>query len=227
MTLAQIVARLAGLVAVVAVVAVTAATIGLPSAAQLRATFAGMGWWAGAGFAVLYAAVALSPLPKTVFTLAAGALFGVAEGLPAVLAGATAGAVAAFYLSRVLGRDAVRRLTGVRLNRFDDLLARSGLTAVLVARLVPVVPFTAVNYVAGLTAVRLRDFLLGTVVGIVPATTAYVTIGAYGGRPGSWPVWAAVATLMGLTAVGAAAGWRRRHTTASAADASRQPGPED
>lgn len=211
MTRVQVAVRLAAFVAVVIAIVVIAATVGLPSAAQLRGTFAPMGWWAGVGFAALYAAVSLSPLPKTVFTLAAGALFGVAEGLTSVLAGAMLGAVAAFYLGRALGRDAMHQLIGMRLDRFDELLARRGFATVLVARLVPVVPFTAVNYAAGLTAVRFQDFLLATVVGILPATAAYVTIGAYGRRPGAWPLWAAIGTLAALTAAGALAGWRRRH----------------
>jgi uncharacterized membrane protein YdjX (TVP38/TMEM64 family) len=158
-----------------------------------------------------------------VFTLAAGALFGLGEGLLVVAAGAMAGASTAFWLGRFLGRDAVHRLTGLRVGRFDEQQARRGLVAVQVARLVPVMPFTAVNYVAGLTALRARDFLLGTVIGILPATTAYVTVGTYGGQPGSWPLWAAVATLTVLTEAGVGAGWwRRRHRSATRAGV---PGP--
>ena len=76
--------------------------IGVPSLAQLRASFAGLGWWAGAGYAAVYAAASLSPLPKSVFTLAAGAVFGLAQGLIVVVVGACAGAVLAFYLARTL-----------------------------------------------------------------------------------------------------------------------------
>lgn len=225
MTRLQVAVRLAVFVAVVIAVVIIAATVGLPTAAQLRARFDPMGWWAGIGFAALYAVVSLSPLPKTVFTLAAGTLFGVAEGLTSVLAGATAGAIAAFCLGRGLGREAVHRLTGMRLDRFDDLLMRRGLAAVLVARLVPVVPFTTVNYAAGLTTIRFRDFLTGTVVGMVPATAAYVTIGAYGGRPGEWPLWAAIGTLAALTVAGAVAGWwRRRHHVVPASPAPEKVG---
>lgn len=211
MTRVHAAVRLAAFLAVVIAIVVIAATVGLPSPAQLRGAFAPLGWWAGVGFAVLYAALSLSPLPKTVFTLAAGATFGVAEGLTSVLAGAMLGAVAGFYLGRALGRDAVHQLIGIRLDRLDQLLARRGFSAVLVARLMPVVPFTAVNYAAGLTAVRFRDFLLATFVGMLPATAAYVTIGAYGQRPGAWPLWAAIGALATLTTAGAVAGWRRRH----------------
>jgi uncharacterized membrane protein YdjX (TVP38/TMEM64 family) len=64
--------------------------------------------------------------------------------------------------------------------------------------------------VAGLTAVRLRDFIAGTAVGMLPTTTAYVTIGAYGWQPGAWPLWVALATLVVFTAGGFAADRYRR-----------------
>lgn len=210
MTRSRAVLQLAGVLALIAGIAVAAATIGIPSTAELRATFGAMGWWADAGFAALYAAVTLSPLPKTVFTLAAGALFGIGNGLPVVFVGAMVGAVAAFYLARILGRDAVRRLTGSHVNRFENLLDRHGLVAVLAARLIPVVPFTAVNYAAGMTTIRPRTFFLGTAIGILPATAAYVTIGAYGNRPGAWPFWVAAGALVVLTAVGVVGGLLRR-----------------
>lgn len=186
-----------------------AVLVGVPEVSQLRAAFGG-GLLGGLVFSGLYAAVALSPLPKTVFTVAAGALFGVLTGVIVVLAGATVGALAAFSLGRWLGRDVVHRLTRIRAERFDEHLARRGLGAVLVLRLVPLVPFTALNYLAGLTALRLRDFLLGTLIGMVPATTAAVTLGAYGTQPGSWPFLTAAAALLVLTALGLLAAARRR-----------------
>ncbi len=205
-----LVLRLAAFAALVVAAAVVALVVGVPSTSQVRTTVDGWGWWAEVAFVGLYAVVTLTPLPKTVFTLAAGAVLGLAGGLPAVLVGAMLGALTAFFLGRLLGREAVQRLTGARVDRLDALLARRGLAAVLAARLVPVVPFTAMNYVAGLTALRLRDYVVGTAVGILPATTAYVTIGAYGSEPGSWPVLASVGALVLLTGGGALVTWRRR-----------------
>ncbi len=205
-----VVVRIAGLVVVVALIAVVALQIGLPSRGQLHRSFGDGSGRAALAFAGLYALVSLSPLPKAVFSLAAGAVFGVGLGLPAVLVGANVGAVVAFYLGRWLGRDAVARLVGPRLDRVDRLLDRRGFVAVLVARLIPIVPFTGLNYVAGLTAVRLRDFVAGTVLGMLPATAAYVTIGAYGDEPGAWPLWTAVATLVLLAVAGLVGTARRR-----------------
>jgi uncharacterized membrane protein YdjX (TVP38/TMEM64 family) len=202
--------RLVVLGAVIGVAILVAVLVGIPTATQLRTHFTGMGAWAPLLFAGFYALATLSPLPKSVFTLAAGAVFGLAEGLLVVLAGALVGAVLAFYVARALGRDGVQRLIGVRADRFDEQFASHGFLAVLLARLIPIVPFTVVNYLAGLTAIRVRVFVAATAIGMLPATTAYVALGAYGSRPRSWPFWVAVGALVALTAIGGVSQWWRR-----------------
>jgi len=150
-------------------------------------------------FVLGYAVATLMPVPASALTILAGLLFGVAGGIAFVLVGASLGAYGGFWLGRLLGREAVERLTGSRVARVDELLRRRGLLAVLGIRLVPVVPFAAVNYAAGLTAVHQRDYVLGTLLGIAPATVAYVVLGAYGSSPLSWPFAIAVVALVLLT----------------------------
>lgn len=213
MTVRQASWRLALLLFIVGVGVVVAVTVGLPSVTQLREGFAGLGPWAAVVFVLGYAVATLAPIPKSLFTLAAGAVFGVAVGVLIVMAGATLGALAAFYLARLLGREGVHRLTGVRADRFDARLERHGMLTVLVARLVPVVPFTAVNYLAGLTGLGVRVFVVGTVLGMLPATATYVVLGAYGSQPGSLPFQIALASLIALTVAAGIGGiWRRRRS---------------
>ena len=195
--------RAAALVLLLAGLVVAAVVVGVPDAAAVREDVAALGPLAPAVFVLLYAAVTLLPLPKNVITAVAGLLFGLVDGVLLVLPGALLGALAAFGLGRWLGRDAVERFTGTRVARVDALLARRGLVAVLVSRLIPVLPFTGINYAAGLTAIRLRDFTLGTAIGIVPGTVAYVALGAYGTSPTSWPFVTAVAVLLVLSLGGA------------------------
>lgn len=202
--------RLIALAVLVAAAVLLAVFIDVPSVTALRREYAGTGLLGALGFALVYAALSLLPLPATVFTLAAGAVFGLARGLPIVVLGATIGAVVAFYLGSVLGRDAVQLVTGARLQTLDRYLTRRGFWAVLAARLVPIVPFAALNYLSGLTAVRPSSYLLATVIGIVPGTTAYVAVGAYGNQPGSLPFLAAVGALVVLTVVGVVVSRRRR-----------------
>lgn len=205
--------RLAALALLVAAGGLVAVLVGLPDPQQLRADIAVAGPVAPVLFVLLYAVVTLAPLPKNVFAALAGVLFGLVWGVVMVLLAALLGAVAAFGLGRLLGRDAVERFTGARVARVDALLRRRGLLAVIAVRLVPVLPFTAINYAAGLTAVRPRDYAIGTAVGIIPGTIAYVALGAYGTTPGSWPFLVAVLVLVALTAGGAVLvrRSRRRH----------------
>ncbi len=206
--------RLGALAVLAVAVIVVTVFIGVPDVAELRRHFAGAGLLGALGFALVYAALSLLPLPASVITVAAGAMFGLARGLPVVILGATLGAMVAFYLGRVLGRDAVQRFTGARLQAVSRYLERRGFWAVLVARLVPIVPFSALNYLSGLTAVRPLSYLIATILGIVPGSTVYVAVGAYGNQPGSMPFLTALGALTLLTAVGVVIARRRRRGAA-------------
>lgn len=207
--------------------AITAAVVvGLPDVAALQADIAAAGPAAPVVFVLVYSAVTLAPVPKNVLSAVAGLLFGLVTGIALVFVAAMLGALMAFWLGRVLGRGAVERFTGARVARVDELLARRGVMAVIGVRLVPVVPFTAINYTSGLTGVRLRDYTVGTAVGIVPGTVAYVTLGTYGSEPVSWPVALSAAALGLLTAAGVVAARRSRARSASEVTAGR-PSEED
>jgi len=136
----------------------------------------------------------------------AGPVSRLVAGIGVVLVAAMLGASIAFVLGRALGRDAVERFTGTRVERVDQLLRRRGILAVIRLRLVPVLPFTAINY-AGLTAVRARDYAIGTAVGTVPGIVAYAALDVYGTSPGQSPFVAALIVLVALT-IGAAAVFR-------------------
>lgn len=128
-------------------------------------------------FAVGYAGLTLTPLPKNALSATAGVLFGFATGLLVVWCGAVTGALAAFGLARWLGRGQ-DQVAGGRLERLDAVLARHGLLGAVLVRLVPVLPFTAVNYGSGFTAIRLRHYAVGTAVGILPGSVVFVGLGA-------------------------------------------------
>ncbi len=108
-------------------------------------------------------------------------------------------------------------------DRADRLLADHGLGAVIAARLVPVLPFTVVNYAGGLTGVRLRDFVIGSAIGVVPGSLAYAALGASGTDP--WRIFVTLAVLVALVVVGGLI--RRRVRPAKAATAGSDPGREE
>lgn len=190
------------------------AFVPLPTADEVRAWATTGGAWVPLTFIGGYAVATLLLLPKNVLSAAAGLAFGLTMGTALVWLAAMIGA-AAFWLGRVLGRDGVRRLAGVHLERLDALVIKHGVVAILLARLVPLVPFTAVNYGSGLTAVRFPAYLLATAVGILPGTVAYVAVGAYGADPGNWPFLVAAGALVALSLLGA---WLARRRTPGTAD---------
>jgi uncharacterized membrane protein YdjX (TVP38/TMEM64 family) len=121
-------------------------------------------------------------LPGSVLSLAGAVLFGAYEGTLYTWIGATIGATLAYLMARVLGRDFVERLFGGRFAAFDQRIREHGFTGLLVIRLLPLFPFNAVNFGCGLTGIRLRDYILATVIGIVPGTFVYQFLFAKFGR---------------------------------------------
>lgn len=173
--------------------------------------------------AALGIAVALSlAVPLTPLTVVVLLAFDPLEGVLCVLAGALLAAVATHSAGVVLGRDAVRRLGGPRVQRLSEWLGRRGLATVLFIRFVPMAPFAIVNLMAGASHIRLRDMIIGTVLGMLPGLLALAffieQIQAVLKNPGP----AAYATL-GATVVFivAALWWARRWIKR------RMPSPED
>jgi uncharacterized membrane protein YdjX (TVP38/TMEM64 family) len=200
--------RLGILLVLVAAAAVAALLFPLPPVEEIRSYFGTAGWWGPAAFILGYAVLTLAPVPKNVLSVAAGLVFGFAGGIAVVFIAAILGSVAAFWLGRWLGREAVEKFTGARVEKVDKLLRRRGLAAMIGARLVPVLPFTAINYTAGLTSTRWWPYFLGTAIGILPGTVSFVTLGAFGLQPG-WQLNLALGALGILTVAGLVAAVRR------------------
>ena len=127
------------------------------------------GLWAPIVFIFIYAAGVCLFLPGTLFTALGAAIFGAYWGFIYVWLGAMAGAGAAFWVGRTLGRDFAASLIGDRLQKYDDAIERKGFATVLYLRLV-YFPFTPMNFGMGLTKVHFRDYLFGTGLGIVVGT---------------------------------------------------------
>ena len=116
--------------------------------------------------AVVLASIVAVPLGAIIAVDAL--VFGPWLGAVYTLIGAALGASISYGLGRHLGHEALCRFAGERVNRFSQRLARRGVLAIVFIRLVPVAPFAIANMVAGMTHVRLRDFVLGTVLGMLP-----------------------------------------------------------
>jgi len=129
--------------------------------------------WAPALFVLTYGVAMALALPGTVLTLAGGALFGFWWGVVFNTLGANLGANAAFGVARWLGRDGVERLAGDRLEKLDKATRNYGFRGLMTLRLIPVVPFNALNFGSGLTAMSWPTYAGATLVGILPGTVVY------------------------------------------------------
>lgn len=169
-----------GLVALIVLLA-TAFSV-LPIGTWLAAF---QGWVHGLGpagwviYALVYAACVTLFVPASILTLGAGAIYGLGVGVGVVLAGATLGATTSFLLARTLLRERVEHMTrgNARFRALDRAIAKEGTKIVFLVRLAPVFPFTYINYAFGLTGVATTPYVVASLVGMTPATFAYVYIG--------------------------------------------------
>jgi uncharacterized membrane protein YdjX (TVP38/TMEM64 family) len=113
-------------------------------------------------------------VPLTLMIAATGAVFGPVLGAVYALAGSLLSAFVTYSIGRHIGRETVRRIAGERLNAISRKLGERGLLAVVLVRIVPVAPYSVVNVVAGASHIGLRDFLLGTLIGLLPGVLGIV-----------------------------------------------------
>jgi uncharacterized membrane protein YdjX (TVP38/TMEM64 family) len=158
----------------------------------LEALVARAGFWGPVLVVALMAvAVVASPIPSAPIALAAGAAYGHLWGTVQVVIGAEIGALIAFGLARILGRDVLERAFGGRLGA-GLLGSQTALTAtVFASRMMPFVSFDMISYAAGLSRLQTRRFALATLAGIAPASFVLAHFGgeAVSGDLG-WATWA-------------------------------------
>ncbi len=132
----------------------------------------GFGWLAPMIFVAVYAlrAVVLV-IPVGVMSLAGGLAFGKWWGTVLILAGATIGSCLSFLIARYFGRgfiESMKWLHRGRIKEFDAEAGKNGFKLILFVRLIPLFQYDAVNFGAGLSKIKLRDFFLGSLIGMIP-----------------------------------------------------------
>ena len=131
-------------------------------------------------FILLYTVGAMLFLPGAAFTILGGAAFGIFWGSVLGVIGATAGAVAAHWMARHLGKDFVRRILDDKFDKvekYNDKIKHNGLLAVTILRVTPLIPYNGLNFALAYTDVKNRDYIYGTAMGIIPSIVVYVLLG--------------------------------------------------
>lgn len=215
--------RLLGLVLVFLVLGAAAILAPHPSIAQVREWAKTIGPLFPLVFFAVHAVVTVAPVPRTLFTLSAGVLFGPAVGIAVTVGASTLSAVFALLLVRAMGRDwFAARMTHPAVRAVDESLLRRGWLAVGSLRLIAPVPFSVVNYCCGVSSIRILPFALATAVGVVPGTIGVVVLGdALGGHTD--PILLAVSGLcIAVGMIGLVVDWRlSSRRSSSRQDASR------
>lgn len=166
-------------------------------------------------YTVVYTALEVVIVPAIPLTMAAGALFGVGPGTVVVSLASTAAAALAFLIARYAARDKVAELAkdNKKFAAIDRAIGKDSFKVVLLLRLSPLLPLALSNYLYGLTSVDFVPYVLGSWLGQLPGTFAYVSAGSYGrkvmdgadagGSISSWQVALGVGvTLLAITYIG-------------------------
>lgn len=120
----------------------------------------------------IFTLASLAAVPVTALIVVTALVFGPWLGFAYSMAGVLASSSIAYGIGHASGRDAIRRIGGSKINKLSRQLGRRGFISMIVARVVPVAPFVVVNLVAGASHIRLRDFVLGSVLGMTPGLLA-------------------------------------------------------
>ena len=158
--------------------------------------------------------VAILPIPAEIPAMLNGMVFGTFVGGLITWSGAVVGAMISFELACRYGRPLAERfLSRATLNKTDHFAISAGWPGLMVARLIPLIAFTALNWGAGLTAIPRWTFLWTTALGIVPGVLVFTASGSglaafYRSNPQTLPL---LVTLLALVVVFTVYRYQRRH----------------
>lgn len=141
--------------------------IGFQSLSNILSDFkevAALPAWIMAGFVL----AGFVRIPISIVVVPAIFYCGLVPGFIYSLIGALLSAVIVYQIGKRLNRHVVRKLTGTRLNSISQKLAQHGIISIVAIRIVPVAPFTLINLVAGASRTHFRDFMVGTILGMIP-----------------------------------------------------------
>lgn len=138
------------------------------------------GYWGPVILIGLFVVATLLMLPSSLLTLLSGMIYGPILGLLVIMSATIVGSSLAFLVGRTLLRSRIERFAAKRprFRALDRAIAERGLRIVILLRLTPIAPFNVLNYALSLTKVRLRQYMLGTLLGMLPGTALFVYLGS-------------------------------------------------
>ncbi|AFY93902.1 TVP38/TMEM64 family protein [Chamaesiphon minutus] len=145
---------------------------------QLQLWLQKMGIWAPILYILVYSIATICILPSTPLNLTGGAIFGSVWGTVWTSIAAVLAAVLSFAFSRTIGRKFIEQKLAGKWQKLDREMDRGGFFYMFAIRLLPLIPYGIVNFAAGLTSIKFRDYFFGTLLGTVPGILPFVMMGA-------------------------------------------------
>jgi uncharacterized membrane protein YdjX (TVP38/TMEM64 family) len=145
--------------------------------ATVKAEVIKWGAWGPVIYMLLYAVGPSFLVPGAVMTIAGGLAFGTKWGSVYSLIGGDVGAVVAFAAGRFLGKSFVEQIVGERFHAMLQRIAKHGFQIILYLRFVPVIPYNALNLLAGASPITFYDYFWATMIGMIPGTILYAFLG--------------------------------------------------
>ena len=145
---------------------------------QIQKVLLDTGAWGSIIFILVYAIATLIILPVTALNIAGGAIYGGTQGLFLTSSGALLSAIIAFALARYCEGRFIRN--NGRWSNVSKNLTAGGLTYAFAARLLPLIPYGVVSFAAGLSPIKNRDYLIGTLFGTPLGIAPFVFLGSTG-----------------------------------------------
>lgn len=144
---------------------------------QIRNWILSFGWFSPFLFIMIYMFRPIILFPASILSLAGGLAFGAIYGTVFTIIGATAGAAVSFLIARKLGKNIAKKEWSGKFALVQQQLEEKGFFYVVLLRLIPILNFDMISYLAGVSKVKFRALFFGTLFGIIPGTFAYNFLG--------------------------------------------------
>ncbi|WP_079477124.1 TVP38/TMEM64 family protein [Halobacillus salinus] len=137
-----------------------------------------VGVWGPLLFMGIYAIGPIIAFPTSVLSLGAAYAYGVWPGMLYIIIGATAAGITGYIMGRFFGDSVLKFQESPWAQKIYPRMKEQGFLYVFVLRLIPLVGFDILSYLAGMTRVKLKSFIPATIFGMIPGTFAYSLVGS-------------------------------------------------
>ncbi len=135
-------------------------------------------------FIAVYAIAVTFAVPGSALTIISGTIFGFWWGLVLTIIGSNLGCHLSYFVAKFLGKDVITKLfkDGSFIKNATEKAQKNSFVFMMYARLIPLFPFTAVNYLSGVLNIKYTSYTIATLFGMLPGSAVYVYLGYTAGN---------------------------------------------